>query len=123
MSEERSAKAIFNWIIEFRRKNERDPKGREINEAFNFKQGSYYLRQLERKERWDMMAELKRKTGGLVFSQRPRDEGLTIRDYFAGQALAGIHIFYNSDKKNASDIARVVYSIADAMLEEREKQE
>ena len=120
---ERRAEVIFNWIIEFGRKNERDPKIREIDEAFNFTQGFYYRRQLERKERWDMMEEEKKKTGGLIFSQRHRDEGLTIRDWFAGQALVGIVAKFGDieDGLRDSDIVKTAYEIADAMLKEREK--
>lgn len=43
--------------------------------------------------------------------------GLTLRDYFAAQAIAGIM----KDSTVPKSIARRVYEIADAMLKEREK--
>jgi hypothetical protein len=48
------------------------------------------------------------------------DTGMTLRDYFAGQALVG----YCSQESMGSfkGVASAVYEIADAMLAEREKQ-
>lgn len=50
--------------------------------------------------------------------------GMTLRDYFAGQALAGQLAFSPSDpfKKyhEPEDVARVCYRCADAMLKARE---
>ena len=54
-------------------------------------------------------------------------DGMTLRDYFAGQALAGLcanHGFINSASWDAAPnavIASRAYSLADAMLAEREK--
>lgn len=48
------------------------------------------------------------------------DDGMTLRDYFAGQALAG----YYSDPELAiteKSIAIGCYSVADAMIAERNK--
>jgi hypothetical protein len=53
--------------------------------------------------------------------------GMTLRDYFAGQALAGI--VTNKDNWNignkaatrTDEYAKVAYALADAMLAEREK--
>ena len=48
-------------------------------------------------------------------------KGMTLRDYFAGQALAGRlsnGVFYN-----AKEVACVAYIMADAMLAERNKHE
>lgn len=44
--------------------------------------------------------------------------GMTLRDYFAGQALAGIMSRFDYFPNVASDAA---YSIADAMLKQREE--
>jgi len=46
------------------------------------------------------------------------NEGMTLRDYFAGQALAAMHVqAYGS----FLSIAKEAYKVADAMLEERTK--
>ena len=44
--------------------------------------------------------------------------GMSLRDYFAGQALAGI-IFNIRPSYTNTDIATTCYSMADAMLAER----
>lgn len=51
--------------------------------------------------------------------------GMTLRDYFAGQALAGLMTSY-ADSGASEDVlikstARIVYNISDAMLKERDK--
>ena len=46
--------------------------------------------------------------------------GMTMRDHFAGQALAGLASYY-ARNNNWEGLARAVYDIADVMLEEREK--
>ena len=60
-------------------------------------------------------------------SQYQHTEGMTLRDYFAGQALAGnleqgvendMHSFWWHD---SSKIAQRAYAIADAMLKARGK--
>jgi len=43
--------------------------------------------------------------------------GMTLRDWFAGQALSGV--FRSFDGWGASDIAELSYEIADAMIEAR----
>ena len=50
--------------------------------------------------------------------------GMTLRDYFAGQALAGLMGDYTIVKtdETAPWIANFVYKMADAMIAEREKQ-
>ncbi len=48
-----------------------------------------------------------------------RTGGLTLRDYFAGQALAGM--MTPAPEFPASEIATDAYAFADAMLAEREK--
>jgi len=51
-----------------------------------------------------------------------RDYGMTLWDYFAGQALAGIIASDCSDKMAVEPRAKLAYRIADAMLAEREKE-
>lgn len=46
-------------------------------------------------------------------------EGLSIRDYFAGQALAGLMTLRSSSSPEG--YAQSAYMAADAMLKEREK--
>jgi hypothetical protein len=49
------------------------------------------------------------------------DSGMTLRDYFAGQALlAEINIILPTSDKEACALAGVCYRIADAMIKERE---
>jgi len=43
--------------------------------------------------------------------------GMTLRDWFAGQALSGV--FGSFDGWGTSDIAEMSYEIADAMIEAR----
>ena len=54
------------------------------------------------------------------FENKPQ-EGMTLRDYFAGQALAG----YTSDAKSrallCSEVAEHAYDYADAMLAKRKE--
>ncbi len=45
--------------------------------------------------------------------------GMTLRDYFAGQALAGLAVM--PEGMGISTLANVSYKIADAMLAERAK--
>ena len=54
--------------------------------------------------------------------------GMTLRDYFAGQALAGELASQGSDTgewpdNHADDLAKRCYFLADAMLKEREQSE
>lgn len=48
------------------------------------------------------------------------EEGMTLRDYLAGQALAGFTVDYCME--SAEKIAEWAYQQADAMLKEREKE-
>ncbi len=66
------------------------------------------------------------KDGGPAFATGDKDglqEGMTLRDYFAGQALAGMSTHtphdYSKGACNAS-LADRAYAVADAMLAERE---
>ena len=71
--------------------------------------------------------------GGQAFPMHERDDalrGMTLRDWFAGQALAGIMAYHNPTRGdfhyNCDDkqIANTAYSYADAMLAARnERQE
>jgi hypothetical protein len=47
--------------------------------------------------------------------------GLTKRDYFAGQALAGLTAKISLEDWRYRDLAAMCYLVADAMLSEREK--
>jgi hypothetical protein len=65
-------------------------------------------------------------TGGPAFPFSPSDDstikpqlGMTLRDYFAGQAI----IAYHSDGEfsDSEDVANWCYRLADAMLEARKE--
>jgi len=71
-------------------------------------------------------------TGGAAFPTKPgeetiggeviRYEGMTLRDWFAGQALMGCAQMLPSTAGNhREEAARVAYELADAMLAERNK--
>jgi hypothetical protein len=49
------------------------------------------------------------------------DYGMTLRDYFAGQALAGIMAAPSTTEATTDEIAYLSYKIADAIIVEREK--
>ena len=57
------------------------------------------------------------------------EEGMTLRDYFAGQALTlvwdamdkGYSGFIDKDDVSSDEIARGAYQLADAMIKERNK--
>ena len=56
------------------------------------------------------------------FKVRKGDEGMNLRDWFAGQALACVYQrFDNGSDPSSEDIAMQAYLIADAMLVEREE--
>lgn len=50
---------------------------------------------------------------------REQFDGMSLRDYFAGQALASLCNVYN-DSTHTQDNAKIAYANADAMLAERE---
>jgi hypothetical protein len=52
-----------------------------------------------------------------VTNERTDDKGITLRDYFAGQALAGL--LSCDDKRGYSYVAKDCYSYADAVLKMR----
>lgn len=66
------------------------------------------------------------KDGGPAFptvdANRPADYGtcgMTLRDYFAAQALANLNLQAHVSKPAAENLAKSAYEIADAMLEAR----
>ena len=72
-----------------------------------------------------------RNTGGAAFPHNHFGEdhtGMTLRDWFAGQTLPtammmadAIQTVNGTREKTSGMVARIAYSIADAMLEERNK--
>jgi hypothetical protein len=71
------------------------------------------------------------KNGGPAFPRQPNEyisgrDGMTLRDYFAGQALNGYLASWNDDSDSNSNfsipyyVAKTSYAYADAMLEARE---
>lgn len=48
-------------------------------------------------------------------------DNFTLRDYFAGQALAGMGGYLMQNRDDLDSIAKTCYNIADAMLEQRKK--
>jgi hypothetical protein len=70
-------------------------------------------------------------TGGSAFPVEQHDQdGMTLRDYFAAQAMTGAQIWdavlnkknaYFSQVNGCNALAETAYAIADAMLKEREK--
>lgn len=64
--------------------------------------------------------------GGPAFPSEefPQFEGMSLRDYFAGQALAGICANLSEmteESRRAEKIAEDAYTIADAILRERQR--
>ena len=45
----------------------------------------------------------------------------SLRDYFAGQVLAGMGEYLMRNKDNLNEIAKTCYKVADAMIEEKTK--
>ena len=64
-------------------------------------------------------------TGGPAFPVMYCSEGMTLRDYFAGQALFGMLQNYTTQKFGVGEqiCARGAYEFADAMLAARERKE
>ncbi len=67
----------------------------------------------------------KRDDGGAAFPGTGYGRGMSLRDWFAGQAITGVMAAELPAKTNISgaikDAAEIAYSIADAMLAERKK--
>lgn len=52
----------------------------------------------------------------------PAQEGMTLRDWFAGQVLANSVLApYHNSGWNEYSVARNAYALADAMIKERDK--
>jgi hypothetical protein len=65
----------------------------------------------------------KRDNGGPAFPAHPSalgdHDGMTLRDYFAAKAMAGLAPHFPTDAGSSADCALVAYRIADAMLKAR----
>ena len=64
-------------------------------------------------------------TGGPAFpSTHPhgREEGMTLRDWFAGMAMQGLLADRSWQAMTTDQVAGVAYCMADAMLKERSKE-
>lgn len=65
------------------------------------------------------------KDGGQAFpsgdndSKAPYELGMTLRDYFAGQALAGFATRLGVERLSHTHVATTAYELADAMLAAR----
>jgi len=55
---------------------------------------------------------------GVVYPKGATHGGMSLRDYFAGQALAGGAVDWS---KNKGDVASACYHAADTMIKERDK--
>jgi len=53
---------------------------------------------------------------------RYQNEGMSLRDWFAGQALAGTCADRESNSYTQAELAATAYSIADAMLAESNRE-
>lgn len=53
--------------------------------------------------------------------RREPEGGMSLRDYFAGQALLGLAVNHIEYPEGEGNIARIAYAYADAMLEARTK--
>jgi hypothetical protein len=58
-------------------------------------------------------------TGGPAFPVMYCSEGMTLRDYFAGQALASLLVNRKFNEASTKDIVERAFWFADAMLDER----
>lgn len=68
------------------------------------------------------MAKMAKMDGGAAFPteyHRGDRAGMTLRDWFAGQAMAGYFAAPNTQHRNATDCAAYIYEMADAMLAAR----
>lgn len=69
------------------------------------------------------------KTGGSAYPVLTPDmnlgdtagPGMTLRDYFAGQALAGMCASKIAERNKSPKMATMSYMLADAMIKEREE--
>ncbi len=61
-----------------------------------------------------------------VLDVPPRDDGgmaasMTLRDYFAGQALRELSHYSDLSDRGVAGVAKIAYELADAMIAERLK--
>lgn len=59
-------------------------------------------------------------TGGPAFPLTDHSAGMTLRDYFAGQALPAMIGYYNGPSACREPASNAAYKLADAMLAARE---
>jgi hypothetical protein len=59
-------------------------------------------------------------TGDSYADEDGYEGGMTLRDYFAGQALAGVLVAWHPSEGEAEKWATNAYAVADAMLAARE---
>ena len=69
----------------------------------------------------DFEAENKRRYETVVKTGGAAHGGLTVRDYFAAQAMAELCVWLDKGEDPAYDFAKVAYEIADMMMKERNK--
>jgi len=66
-------------------------------------------------------AQFKKCKCGLHLEVTGHGVGMTLRDYFAGQALIGLTKYHGDNENSDSAIASYSYDIANAMIAERNK--
>lgn len=54
-------------------------------------------------------------------TEQPAQEGMTLRDWFAGMAMQGICANPENDGMNTGDAVLRAYQAADAMIDQRDK--
>ena len=60
--------------------------------------------------------------GGPAFPQHELDhQGMTLKDYFAAQAMQGLLAYYGNPSHRYDELAMSAYTFAEAMLDERDK--
>jgi len=64
---------------------------------------------------------MNKSTGGPAFPTGTAYQGMTLRDYFAAQALQGVLAADTEELLSVDAIASVAYRIADAMLKARDE--
>jgi hypothetical protein len=64
---------------------------------------------------------MKKETGGPAFPHGMAFQGMTLRDYFAAQAMQGLGSQLSIYSVTVDEVAELSYRQADAMLKEREK--
>ena len=55
------------------------------------------------------------------YGQWAPEPGMSLLDYFAGQALTGIITTFRGATVNAQELARLAYTVSEAMIAAREK--